>query len=181
MRIIEESSSEIWIEVGIKKPVKTIISTEDKKFMEIFPNWGYWGSYITCHRYVKTEYGQAKESYYLHRLILLDILKVSPQGIEVDHKNRDRLDNRRCNLRMADRRKNNVNRSKNSGCTSKYKGVYKNKNVKINKWTAYHKKNGKKLFLGNFKTEIEAAAAYNIASRELWGEFAYQNKIELDY
>ena len=59
--------------------------------------------------------------------------------------------------------------------SSKYKGVYLDyENVR---WRAYISKNYKRIWLGSFKTEEEAALAYNIKSKELYGEIAYQNKI----
>src|SRR3990167_1295038 len=66
---------------------------------------------------------------------------------------------------------------------SKYKGVsyFTNKSVKTpNRWTAYigGKKVGKnKIHLGNFRTEIEAALAYNRKAKELFGEFALLNEV----
>ena len=58
-------------------------------------------------------------------------------------------------------------------CTSKYKGVLRRKND--NRWTARIKFNGRHVELGRYKTEEEAAAAYNFASRIFFGEYRHEN------
>lgn len=92
---------------------------------------------------------------------------------EVDHINGDGLDNRRCNLRLCTRSQNmgNVKAYKNS--SSRFKGVSWNK---INKnWRAYIRVNGKMLNLGSFKSEIEAAKAYDNKAIEVFRTFACLN------
>ena len=66
---------------------------------------------------------------YMHRQILN-----TPKGLESDHINRNKLDNRKENLRVATRSQNNMNRKKRINCTSKYKGVSWHKQRK--KWQA---------------------------------------------
>jgi hypothetical protein len=64
--------------------------------------------------------------------------------------------------------------SKRSGkCASKYKGVCPtNRN---RPWQARIKVNGKTINLGTYKTEIEAAKAYDVAAKKYHGEFANLN------
>lgn len=95
----------------------------------------------------------------------------------VDHKNGNRDDCRKDNLRLATYSQNNCNIGKKLfilGTTSKYKGVYKYKG-KQKPWWAYIKTGGKRKSLGYFSTEEEAARAYNKAALELHGEFANVN------
>jgi hypothetical protein len=91
----------------------------------------------------------------------------------VDHINRDSLDNRRANLRLATRSQNNMNRSGRKGASSKYKGVSWYKSRK--RWRAMIKVEGKRKSLGYFESEAEAAKVYDEAARKYQGEFAYQN------
>lgn len=99
----------------------------------------------------------------------------TPKGMQTDHINGNRLDNRKCNLRICTNAENSRNRGPMPG-TSKYKGVRWLKNDK--KWQANIKLNQKQITLGCFNSEIEAAKAYNEAAIKYFGEFAWLNDIE---
>jgi len=108
----------------------------------------------------------------LHRLIMN-----SRPDQEVDHKNMNKTDNRRCNLRFCTRQENICNVGKRKGnYTSNYKGVYWHK--LMNKWRAQIQTNGIGTRLGYFDDEIDAARAYNNAAKELHGEFARLNDVD---
>lgn len=90
---------------------------------------------------------------YMHRWIL-----GLPPGDKRrgDHISRDRLDNRRENLRIVDMKANAQNKS-SYGRGSKYRGVAP---TTSGKWKAYGSVNGKRTYIGcTFLTEEEAAAA----------------------
>lgn len=93
----------------------------------------------------------------------------------VDHKNRNGLDNRRENLRVASRTQNMVNsKKKNLGSTSsRFKGVCWM--PKIGKWYARICVHGRRIFLGSYSEETHAAYAYDVAARNMVGEFANTN------
>ncbi|MBG9769668.1 hypothetical protein ABD75_11005 [Bacillus vallismortis] len=93
----------------------------------------------------------------------------------VDHRNHDTLDNRRANLRLCSIGENNRNRKYSKHNTSEYKGVGWHKTN--GRYRARIKFNGKSIHLGYFKTEIEAAEAYNKAAIKFHGEFAEINKL----
>lgn len=102
-----------------------------------------------------------------------EILNV-PKGVLIDHINRNSLDNRKCNLRVANTQKNAFNRKKpNVKCTSIYKGVFQRKGQKS--WSARIKYNDHHIELGRYKEEAYAAAVYNYASRLLFGEYRCEN------
>lgn len=111
--------------------------------------------------------GKSVKRKLLHRLILRP-----KHGLSVDHKNRDRLDNRRENLRCCTHSQNAANAlwRKDS-----YKGVWWKKTHKA--WSATIRKDQKTYHLGCFADASDAARAYDKAALELFGEFALTNKM----
>jgi hypothetical protein len=107
----------------------------------------------------------------LHRQIMNP-----PPGMQVDHINGDKLDNRRENLRICDFAQNMRNRPKVKGDhSSHYKGVTWSK--KLKKWQSGIGYLGKYYFLGFFENEKDAALAFNKRAKEFHGEFACLNQI----
>ena len=95
------------------------------------------------------------------------IMSVSDPQILVDHKNRNPLDNRRANLRLANKTQNSINSRINRNNTSGFTGV-----VKDGKWwRAYMKVNGKTISVGWRKTPEEANDLVVEARRKLHGDF----------
>jgi hypothetical protein len=98
----------------------------------------------------------------------------APAGSFVDHRHGTGLDNRKENLRIATRTQNVHNRRKTAKQTSsKYKGVCFKRNEK--KYCAQIGYKGKRMHLGYFDNEIDAAKAYDAAAKKLFGEFARLN------
>jgi hypothetical protein len=96
-----------------------------------------------------------------------------PQGLLVDHRNLDGLDNQRSNLRIATYSENNCNRPKRKNTSSRFVGVCFEKRCK--RWMAYIAMNRKRKHIGYFDSEIDAARAYDAAARKYHGEFARLN------
>jgi hypothetical protein len=104
----------------------------------------------------------------MHRLIM-----EAKDGEIVDHINGNTLDNRKENLRIANKSENGMNRKKQSNNTSGYKGVCKHSQT--NKWVAQIIKGSYKWQCSKYSTAIEAAIAYDKKAIELHGEFANLN------
>ena len=115
-----------------------------------------------------------KKAIYMHH----DVVG-KEEGKVVDHINREKLDNRRENLRHISNRNNIVNSPKPKvKSTSIYKGVSWNKVAKG--WHAHIRDNGKRRTLGLFSTEESAAIAYNEAVKKVFGEYGYLNDVPYD-
>ena len=102
----------------------------------------------------------------LHRLIMNP-----PSDMQVDHKNKNTLDNRRCNLRICTHSENLMNRGRQKNNSTGYKGVNRDER-KRKKYRARIAVNKKTYYLGNFEKPDEAGAAYKKAAKLRHGEFA---------
>lgn len=129
---------------------------------------GYWQVVIVTDK---------QRMYRTHRIVYFLQTKQDPGLYQVDHVNgkSDPL-----TLRLASQGANRANSRKQQSingktCSSIYKGVSWHKQVK--KWRSYISFQNKFIYLGLFANEIDAAAAYNKAALEHFGEFANLNKI----
>jgi hypothetical protein len=103
-------------------------------------------------------YYDGHDSQLLHRF-LMDF----PDVLMADHVNHNTLDNRFCNLRLADNRFNQWNQKRET--SSKYPGVYWHKASQ--KWKVQIQIEGKKHYLGLFESEEEAYEAYQKKLKEV--------------
>lgn len=115
-----------------------------------------------------------------HKRLHQFIFGESPEpGQMVDHRNRDKMDCRRRNMRWCTNAENVSNGSKRcyagAKTSSRFKGVTWDKHA--GKWLVQIIKNYKKTNLGRFSDETEAARTYNAAALEIHGEFASVNTI----
>jgi hypothetical protein len=103
------------------------------------------------------------------------------QGIEVDHRDHNTLNNQKANLRTCTRSQNQMNRKKYSVAISKFKGVTKDLSGRgIPYYSARISVNGKRVrrrFAFTPEGEIMAAKCYNEMAKKHYGEFAHLNKI----
>jgi hypothetical protein len=106
-----------------------------------------------------------------HASIAAEIMRQPKQMF--DHIDRNPLNNSKSNLRPCTRSQNNTNRTKKLGTSSKYIGVTKLKSG--NKWQATVVISGRKIYLGRFSVEEDAARAYDTKALELFREFANLN------
>lgn len=143
------------------------IAFTDKKNTDIV-NKFYWQ--ITKDNYVNYEInrkGLKRKKVFLHT-----VLMNPPEGLTVDHINRNPLDNRLCNLRVCTKAENMRNAGKRSIIS---KSVYKGITPKRGGWEAYVCYNRKRYYAGWSKIEEIAAAMYDKKAIELHKEFASLN------
>lgn len=116
--------------------------------------------------YAVSVMGNPKRLVRMHRFIL----GLNEYDPIVDHKNQNKLDNRKSNLRLATRSTNGVNRGHNSNSKTKHKGIYQ---LEDGWYQADICKDYKTIHIGKYKTIEEAIIARHKKEKELFGEFAF--------
>lgn len=106
-----------------------------------------------------------------HRLAFLWMTGAIPD-LEIDHIDGDRANDRWSNLRVVTHQQNSTN-SRPKRAERKCKGAHFHK--RDGYWFAAISIHGKQKWLGRFPSEEAAAAAYDKAAVELFGEFARPN------
>jgi hypothetical protein len=104
---------------------------------------------------------------FMHR-----VLMNAQSGQFVDHKDGNRLNNTRSNLRFATRNQNQWNRKKQVNSSSGYKGVSRHHG----RWQARIRVNGKRIHLGYYDDPKTAAEIYDAAAKRFFGKFANTNR-----
>lgn len=111
---------------------------------------------------------QGRKSIRMHRMITK-----APKDMVVDHIDHNGLNNTRANLRLCTKTQNAQNQRPQKNSTSPYKGVHYDKKAK-----GYYAKityKGKRITIGKFKNEIEAAKAYDKEAKKRFGQYACPN------
>jgi len=105
----------------------------------------------------------------MHRVIC-----PAPKEMVVDHINRNPLDNRKVNLRVATPMQNTWNRKfRKKGGRSRYNGIQWHESVK--KWQVLVMNNGRSRSYGYYADEVEAAKVYDEVVAKHRGEYACLN------
>jgi len=159
--IIGNIAEIVLYDVEGKEKARTIIDAED---IEKIKNYKW---HITEKGYVKTNTNKG--------LIGIQhiIMNIRPKREKlVDHKDQNKLNNRKSNYRFCTHMQNVWNTEKRKNNTSGFKGVQKSGKM----WIARIRVNNKRIHLGTFKDKISAALAYNTGAIKYHKEFACLNK-----
>lgn len=148
--------------IELNKGRIAIIDDED---FEVIAQYRWW---VSCGGYAcrKVKMGRKWAQVFMHHWIL-----PRKEGFHHDHKNGNRLDNRKCNLRYATDVQNACNVSLRKTSKTKLKGV----DIYKGKWRARITINRKTINLGYFTSPHEAHSAYLVKAKELHGEFHRHN------
>lgn len=123
---------------------------------------------ISQWNWYENDQGYAYRKYYRNKIQkqirMHRFLMDTPEGMDTDHINRNRLDNRRSNLRVVDRTQNNFNTGLYRNNSSGIKGVGWHKAA--NKWVARIQYNSKSIYLGCFESIELAHEARKEAERK---------------
>lgn len=157
-------------EIKLTKGQFAIVDDEDFDYLNQF----CWVA-IEVRRNCYQAYSNIKKNGKRIAILMHRIIMSAPCGMEVDHINRNSLDNRRSNLRLATRAENSRNRKPHSNNKLGLKGVIFCK--KTNAFRARITFNKETFQIGYFDSAEAAALAYNQKAKELHGEFAYLNEV----
>lgn len=134
------------IDISTKKYLNIFVLVDNEDF-EFLNQWKWnlsTSGYARRQRHVGEKVnGHKNNNIWMHRVI-----NDTPEDLITDHKNQNKLDNRKENLRTADKSLNSINRDKPNNNVSGYKGVYFDSWT--NKWRAEIKIHYKKISLGRF-------------------------------
>jgi hypothetical protein len=133
--------------------------------------------WLQHHSWRIDRWGRNKEKYAVNKsAVQLAVFIVKPPpGMIAEHISRRPLDNRRSNLRIGTPRQNVINTRRQKNGTSRFKGVQLC--PKTGKWRVQCGPRKKRVFLGTFVNEVEAARVYNAYAKREYGEFACLNDV----
>lgn len=163
---------------GKKYDISFVVDEDDYQKFELW-KYKWYPKVLRYTTYIHAnKRGEKGKDISLHRLIM-GLLDASA-SVFVDHIDHNGLNNSKTNLRITDSNGNNRNALKHSSkkTYSRFKGVSWHVGMKRKKrWFASIRLKGKRKCLGYYKTEEEAALAYNKAATESFGTMACLNDL----
>jgi hypothetical protein len=137
----------------------TLVDDSDYDFLN------QWKWYITSNGYVARKDKEGRH-FRMHR-----VLMNTPIGMDTDHINRNKLDNRRNNLRICTRSENNINSKTRKDNGSNFTGVCWDNSK--NKWRSFINVDKNRIELGYFHLKKEAITIRKNAELRLYKDFIY--------
>lgn len=104
-----------------------------------------------------------------------EILGITDSKVLLDHRDRNKLNNCKGNLKVCSQSDNRKNLTKPIGTTSKFIGVHWSK--RDQKWIAQVHIEGKRIWLGAYEKEEDAARIRDERIRKLGNEFYVLNNV----
>lgn len=146
--------------IKLTKGKYALVDAEDFEWLNQWKWYYHSNGYAVRLIYIK---GSGRKHQKSECVLMHRVINKTPSGFITDHINRDKLDNRRSNLRTADKSLNSINRPLQPNNKSGYKGIHWFK--RINQWQVYINKGGKRRSLGYFKSLDDAVKARQEAER----------------
>lgn len=135
--------------------MEVFLSNTDKRVMVSSADY----SLVSSHKWYLNSRGYAERGIRrgdkVEKVLMHRVINRTPDGLFTDHINRNKLDNRRTNLRTVTNRQNQLNVGLRRDNKTGYTGVHPNGRG----WLAAARVNGKKVYYGTFSTKEEAAMA----------------------
>lgn len=155
--------------VNLTKGQKTMVDDAD------YDHLTQWNWHFGANGYaVREQHLGMKDGKRIRRTVLMHRELVdAPKGLDVDHVNENKLDNRRSNIRLATRSQNKANMRAVKRKDNLPMGVTFNPSPRSKQpYMARVCMNGKSYFVGNFYQLKDAVSAYAAKKKELYGDFA---------
>lgn len=145
------------------------VALVDDEDYDVLMQWS-WYAYPTCGLWYAirgTRKGGGYKNIRMHRFVMN-----VPDDMQVDHIDRNGLNNQKDNLRICTKAENLKNKNLYKSNKTGYRGVQK---TKYNSYKAAIRLHGTIVHLGTFKSAEEAARAYDAAAFENFGSYANLN------
>lgn len=140
---------------------------DDENYRELRKyKWRIRGQYA-C-RELSVPRGETRKALAMHHAVM----GLPPKGLEMDHADRNKLNNQKSNLRFCTHAQN-MHNCKHPKGKSRYRGLYWHKQGKC--WVARIRHKGQFVALGCYVIEKNAARAYDEAAKKYYGVFAWCN------
>jgi hypothetical protein len=136
--------------IKLTKGKKAIVDDEDFNYLNQF-KWHYQSQGYAARNGIMVNRKRG-DIILMHRVV-----NETPNNLITDHINRNKLDNRKSNLRTVTYSVNHLNKNKPVNNTSGYKGVHWDKSK--NKWRAKAQYKSKQIHLGDFDDPEKANVA----------------------